>query len=85
MQLNIKAFSLASGLFGALTAALCGGLIWILPKEATQFASWWSHIDLTVLARSVTLFSFLGSIIATFFIGLAAGAIFAWLYNKFVR
>lgn len=85
MKLSIKAASLATGIFGALIAALCGGLVWIWPKEMTQFASWWSHMDFTVLARTVTLFSFIGSIIITFFIGLIFGAVFAWLYNKFVR
>ncbi len=85
MQLNIKAASLSAGIFGGLTAALCGGLVWLWPKEATQFASWWSHMDFTPLARTVTLSSFIGSVIITFVVGLVSGAILAWLYNKFVR
>lgn len=84
MKLNIKAAALASGIFYGLVAVLCASLVWIWPKEMTQLASWWAHMDFTGLSRMVTLTNFIGGVVLTFLTGFVSGGIFAWLYNKFL-
>jgi hypothetical protein len=82
MKTNIRALALASGLIAATTFAACGILVAFAPGKASSVLGWVLHIDLTSLARPLTLGNFVGGLLLfSLFIGSCVAAT-AWLYRK---
>ena len=81
MKLNTRAFALAAGLTAAALFVVCALFVAIAPSAATALFSNVLHLDLTGLARPLTLGSFVGGLI---FWGLGTTLVFgvaAVLYN----
>ena len=83
MKLDIKAFSLASGLLFSLLSLLCAIFVWLAPQTTLKFFSNWFHgVDLTQIFKPTFTFGeFLVGLLSVFVVAYVGGAILAWLYN----
>ena len=82
MRLDIKALAIAAGVAAAVVSAACALIVAVAPEFATSLFSNVVHLDLTPLARKVTLGNAVGGLV---FWGLGTGVVFAfaaWLYNR---
>lgn len=83
MGINTRALGFATGLVAASTFVVCGLFVALAPGTTSSFLSWVFHIDLTSLARPISVASFIGGLVLfSLFIGVCVAAA-AWLYNKF--
>ena len=82
MRLEPRAFGLAAGITAALLYAVCALYVAVNPGGATALFGFVMHMDLTSLARPLTVASFCGGLV---FWGLLVGLTFgfaAWLYDR---
>lgn len=85
MRLNIKALALASGFGTVIFYAVCCLLFAVSPGFMVYLFSRVAHVDLTVFTKVFDWGNFFIGLIAIFIIGYLTGALFAWLYNKFLK
>jgi hypothetical protein len=82
MKLKTGAFAAAAGIVAAAVSAICAAFVAIAPDSATALASAVIHLDLTGLARPVTLGTFVGGVV---FWGLGMAVVFgvaAAIYDR---
>lgn len=83
--LDERALALAAGIVTAVAFSLCATWIAISPQGFMATVGYLLHIDLTPLARTVTLVSYLaGVIVLSAWAGILFGAV-GWLYNRLAR
>lgn len=63
MRLDTKAFAIAAGIVAAVLFTLCAAFVAIAPGTATALFGAVLHLDLSTLARRVTLGSFVGGLV----------------------
>ena len=82
MGINTCALGFASGIVAAATFVVCGLMVAVAPGATSSFFGWVFHIDLSSLARPISVTSFVGGLIVySFFVGVCVAAA-AWLYNR---
>ncbi len=82
MKLDTRAFAIAAAVIAAALDAICAFFVAVAPKQTTAFFGYLTHLDLSVIPRSLTW--------GSFFIGLVAWALgaaivasaAAGLYNR---
>ncbi len=82
-MINSRALATSSTIVVATAFAICGALVALAPGAVSAFAGWVLHIDLSTIARPISLANYAG--------GLALFAAFIWvvvalvatLYNRF--
>ena len=82
MLLNTRAFALAAGLTAAALFVLCAIAVALAPGSTTAFAGFLIHADLSGIARTLTLASFVGGLCIW---AVGTGLVFAlvaWIYNR---
>lgn len=85
MRVDSKALGASAGLIAAATFVICGVLVAIAPGATSAFFGWVLHIDLSAMARPITIASFFGGLILfSAFVGVCVG-LTAKLYNRFTR
>ena len=83
MGINTRALGFATALVAASTFVVCGLFVAVAPGATSSFFSWVFHIDLTGMARPISVASFIGGLVLfSLFLGVCVSAA-AWLYNKF--
>lgn len=83
MGINTRALGLASGLVAAATFVVCGLMVAVAPGATSSFFGWMFHIDLSGMARTISVSSFIGGLIVfSVLVGICVAAA-AWLYNRF--
>lgn len=85
MRLDIKATSLASAITLAIIYMVAAFFVAIAPVATVRFFSYITHVDLTVFTKVFDWGNFFIGLIAVFVIGYVLGALYACLYNKFVK
>jgi membrane protein YqaA with SNARE-associated domain len=84
MRLDARAFGTAAGIVAAVLFIVCALAVAVAPVSTTAFASYLVHMDLSGMARTVTLGSFFGGVIVwTLGTGLTFG-LAAAIYNRLV-
>lgn len=82
MRINTRAIGIASGMIAAAWFVVCGLLVAIAPGATSTFLGWVLHIDLSSLARPISVSSFIGGLILfSVFVGICVAGT-AWLYNR---
>jgi hypothetical protein len=85
MKLDSRAFGLSAGMVAALLFTLCAVGVWLAPQATTSMLGTLTHLDLTGIARTLTLGSFLAGLICwTVGTGFTF-AVVAGLYNRLSR
>lgn len=85
MRFNIRAIGIAAATTASVTYILCGVFVAVAPGVTSAFFSWMFHIDLSGMARQITVTSFLGGLVLfSAFVGICV-AVTAWLYNKMMK
>ena len=83
MGINTRALACASGLVAAATFVICGLFVAVAPGTTSAFFGWVFHIDLSGMARSISVSSFIGGLVVfSVFVAACVGTA-AWLYNRF--
>lgn len=85
MRLEPRAFGLAAGATAAVLFILCAAAVAVAPGSTTSLAGFLVHMDLSGMARSLTVTNFVGGLVIW---TLGTGLTFAlagWLYNRFSR
>ena len=74
MSLDPRAFGLAAGATAAALFTICALIVAVVPGAATGFFGYILHLDLTGLARPVTVGNFVGGLLAwTIGVGIVFG------------
>lgn len=82
MPINAKALGAAAGLVAGATFVICALAVAVAPGSASAFLGWVLHIDLTMMARQVTVASLVGGLILfSGFVGICV-ALTGQLYNR---
>jgi hypothetical protein len=81
MRLNVKAFALAAGIFWGL--AVCLATLWLLAFG--HQGDLISRLDHFYFGYSFTVAGAFVGLVWGFVDGFVSGALFAWLYNRFVK
>jgi small-conductance mechanosensitive channel len=82
MRLNTRALGFAAGIVAAATFVVCGLMVAIAPGATSSFFGWVFHIDLSSLARPISVTSFVGGLIVySIFVGVFVAAA-GWMYNR---
>jgi hypothetical protein len=63
MNLQIRAFATAAGIVAAALFTRCAAFLAVAPATATNLFSAVLHLDLTALARPVTVGAFVGGLV----------------------
>ncbi len=83
MGINTRALGTASALAAASIFVVCSIFVALAPGLASGVFSWVFHIDITSLARPISLGGFVaGLLVFSAFIGAFAAAA-GWMYNAF--
>lgn len=85
MKLSIKSFALASGLASAIFYVVCCLLFALTPGFTIYLFNNIIHADLSVFTKVFTWGNFFVGLIVLFVMSYLLGALFAWLYNKFLK
>jgi len=81
-MINSRALGTSAGLIAAITFVICGVLVALAPGTTSAFFGWVLHIDLSSMARPISVASFIGGLILfSAFVGLCVGLTSA-LYNR---
>lgn len=81
MRIDPRAFGMAAGLVAAVLFILCAVAVWLAPEATTAAFGMMIHADLTSIARTLTLGSFVAGLVCwTLGTGLTFGVLAA-LYN----
>lgn len=85
--LNIKTTAFALAITSAIIYAVCTLLIFVFgPASISLFANMFHGIDITKIAAiNISWKSTLMGFVETGVFALATGALFAWVYNLFVK
>jgi hypothetical protein len=84
MRLDARAFGAAAGIVAAVLFTICGLAVAVAPDQTTAFAGYLSHMNMSGMARTVTLGSFVGGLIIwTLGIAIVFGSAAA-IYNRLV-
>lgn len=84
MSLDPRAFGLAAGAMAAALFTVCALIVAVVPGAAVGFFGYILHLDLTGLARPVTVANFVGGLFAwTIGVGIVFGLGGAF-YNRFL-
>ena len=82
MGINARVLGFASALVAAITFVVCGLFVAVAPGTTSAFFSWVFHIDLSGMARPISVASFIGGLVVfSVFVGLCVAAA-ASLYNR---
>lgn len=82
LSINSKALGAASAIVAGVTFLLCAAAVAIAPGSTSAFLGWVLHVDLSAMARHITLASFGGGLILfNAFVGICA-ALTGELYNR---
>ena len=84
MKLNAGAFGGAAGLAAAALFTLCAAFVAVAPGTATGVFGYVLHLDLTTLARPLTVGSFVGGLLFWAIGSALAFAAAARIYNALV-
>ena len=84
-MINSRALATSAGIVVATTFAICGAFVAFAPGAVTSLFGWILHIDISTMARPISLTSYVG--------GLVLFAAFVWLvvagvstlYNRFTQ
>ncbi len=83
MRINSKVLGTSAGLVAAAPFVICGILVAIAPGTTSALLGWVFHIDLSTMARPISVASFFGGLVVfSVFVGLCVGFVSA-LYNRF--
>lgn len=85
MRLDIKATSLASAITLVIIYVVAAFFVAVAPVTTITFLSYIAHVDLTVFTKVFDWGNFFIGLIAVSVIGYILGALYACLYNKFVK
>ena len=83
MRIDSRAFGLAAGSMAAVLFTLCAVAVAVAPSATTALASTLIHLDLSGMARTITLASFFSGLICW---TLGSGLVFyglGGLYNRY--
>ena len=75
-MINSRALASSAGIVATATFAICGAFVAFAPGAVSSFFGWVLHIDLSTMARPISLASYAG--------GLVVFAAFVWLVVAFV-
>lgn len=85
MRVNSMALGTSAGLVAAGTFVICGVFVALVPGETSAFLGWVLHVDLSTMARPMSVVSFFGGLILfSAFVGVCIGFVSA-LYNRITR
>ena len=84
-MINSRALASSAGIVVTATFAICGAFVAFAPGAVSSFFGWVLHIDLSTMARPISVASYAG--------GLVLFAAFVWLvvalvstlYNRFTE
>lgn len=82
MKLDVRAFAIAAAVIAAVLDAICAFFVAVAPEQTTAFFGYLTHLDLSVIPRSLSWGSFIVGLVAW---ALGAAIVFgaaAWLYNR---
>ncbi len=83
MRLNTRLLSFATALVAAATFTICSIIVAIAPGALSAFVSYALHIDITGIARHITLTSFLVGVSVIAVVCGVFVAVVAGVYNSF--
>ena len=82
-MINSRALAGSAGIVAAVTFAICGALVAFAPGAASLALGWILHIDVSTLARPITIANYLGGLVLfSAFVWLVVGTL-SRLYNRF--
>jgi hypothetical protein len=85
MRLDARAFGMAAGIVAAVLFTICGLAVALVPDQTTALAGYMMHMNGSVMARTLTLGSFVGGLIIwTLGTAIVFGATAA-IYNRLVE
>lgn len=84
MRLDARSFGLAAGAAAAVLFLICAVAVAIAPQATTAIAGELIHADLSGIARTLTLGTFVGGLICWFFGTTLTFWFVAWVYNQLV-
>ncbi len=84
-MINSRALATSAGIVVGTTFAVCGAFVAYAPGAVTSLLGWILHIDVSTMARPISVTSYVG--------GLVVFAAFVWfvvagvsaLYNRFTK
>jgi hypothetical protein len=85
IRLNANLVGVALALVWAIGYTLCAIMVAVSPQATNRFLGDLVHIDLSSLARSITLGSYATGVICTSAIAYLYGAGTVWIYNRLSR
>ena len=81
-MINSRALATSAGIVGATTFALCGAFVAFAPGAVSSFFGWMLHIDLSTMARPISVTSYVGGLVLSgAFVWLVVGLV-SILYNR---
>jgi len=83
MAINVNALGTAAALVAGASFALCALAVMVAPGATTAFLGWVLHLDLSTMARPLTLASFGGGLILFSAFVWIVVALTGQLYNRF--
>ena len=84
-MISSRALATSAGIVAAATFAICGAFVAFVPGAVSSFFGWILHIDLSTVARPISVASYAGGLVlfATF-VWLVVAVVSA-LYNRFTE
>lgn len=82
MKINTRALGISSATIAAASYVVCGLFVVAAPGATSRFFGWIFHIDLSSMARQISITSFIGGLILfSAFVGTCVAAT-AGMYNR---
>ncbi len=81
-MINSRALATSAGIVVATTFAICGAFVFVAPGAVSSFFGWVLHIDLSTMARPISVASFAGGLVLFGGFVWVVVALVSILYNR---
>lgn len=84
-MISSRALATSAGIVAAATFAICGALVAFAPGAVSSFFGWILHIDLSTMARPISVASYAGGLVLFATSVWLVVAVVSALYNRFTE